>query len=288
MGASIRTAKHALAAAASLAVATIPALPASAASAPALSTPWSQQHESRVRLIAGPAAKDGVFVAGVEISMSDGWKTYWRMPGDSGVPPNFNWSGSTNVASVKVLYPAPQRLPEATGIAVGYKSSVLFPVHVTPKDAAKPVVLKLALEYGICREICIPAETTLAIDIGPGGSGALPAELTAALDRVPRPQASRRKTDPELKGVSVQATGRGERLSVEARFPQGPGGADLLIEAPDGLYIPLPVKASEGAGGIVRFTADLTPDLAHDLKGKALTLTLIGDRGATEAVWTHP
>ena len=83
------------------------------------------------------------------------------MPGDAGVPPTFDWAGSANAATIKVLYPAPMRMPEAGGEAIGYKQAVLFPIEVTPQDPAKPVVLKLALEFGICREICIPATAKL-------------------------------------------------------------------------------------------------------------------------------
>ena len=125
-------------------------------------TPWTELHASRVRLVADRAkSAKGQYFAGLEIVMADGWKTYWRMPGDSGVPPAFDWAGSANVASAKVLYPAPMRMPEADGAAIGYKQSVLLPIEVTPQDPSKPIVLKLALEFGVCREICIPATAKL-------------------------------------------------------------------------------------------------------------------------------
>lgn len=255
-----------------------------------LASSWTEMHASRVRLIAGPAtaAPGRSYLAGVELVLAEGWKTYWRMPGDAGVPPNFDWSGSTNVAKIKVLYPAPARLPEASGEAVGYTKAVIFPVQFTARNSKQPVELKLALEFGICREICIPAETTIGLIIPPGKAGPLPAELAAALDRVPRPQAARRGSDPELKRVSMSTAGSARQLAVEARFPLGSKGADLFIEAPDGLFVPLPKRAPDAAGGMVRFTADLAPDLVRDLKGKVLTLTLISDAGASEAQWTQP
>ncbi len=115
---------------------------------------WAEQHASRVRLVAGGAkAAGGPSLAGLQIVLDEGWKTYWRLPGDAGVPPTFDWAGSSNVAAITVLYPAPQRMPEAGGVAVGYKQSVLLPIEVTPQDPAKPVALKLALEFGVCREI---------------------------------------------------------------------------------------------------------------------------------------
>jgi DsbC/DsbD-like thiol-disulfide interchange protein len=252
-------------------------------------TAWVELHASRVRLLAGPAlTPGGHYLAGLEIVLADDWKTYWRMPGDAGVPPAFDWAGSVNLAAAKVLYPAPMRMAEAGGEAVGYKGSVLLPIEVTPKDPAKPVVIKLALEYGICREICIPATASFDLTIPPGRTGPVPREIAAALDRVPRAQASRRKEDPELKRVAVQSGGGEARLTIEAAFAGDGKRADVFVEAPDGLYVPLPKKAAPEANGAVRFETQLSRDLLQDLKGKTLTLTLVGETGASEAQWTVP
>src|SRR5262245_61665352 len=74
-------------------------------------SPWIELHNARVRLLSGPSAaktqNTKAFLAGVEVKLADGWKTYWRMPGDAGVPPNFDWAGSTNIGSITVRYPAP-------------------------------------------------------------------------------------------------------------------------------------------------------------------------------------
>ena len=188
-------------------------------------SPWAEQHASRVRLVAARARMpQGHYLAGLEIVLDDGWKTYWRNPGDGGVPPSFDWAGSANVAAIKVLYPAPMRLPEANGISIGYKHAVLLPIEVTPQDPAKPIALKLALEFGVCRDICIPATATLDIAIPPGPKGAPPPELVAALERVPRPQQSRRKDDPELKRIAIGREAGSPRLTIEAAFDQGREG----------------------------------------------------------------
>ena len=266
------------------------ALPVAAgAQSGVLATPWTEVHASRVRLIAG-RAKDanGQYFAGLEIVMADGWKTYWRMPGDSGVPPTFDWAGSTNVAVTKVLYPAPMRMPEAGGIAIGYKRSVLLPIDVVPQDPSKPIALKLALEFGVCREICIPATGNFELFIPAAAVGAPVPEIAAAIERVPRAQQSRRKGDPELKGVAVSREGPLSKLVIEASFAGDPKAADVFIEAPEGLYVPVPKQATAGAAGILRFETELGPDLVQDLKGKPLTLTLVGETGATEVQWQFP
>jgi DsbC/DsbD-like thiol-disulfide interchange protein len=268
-----------------------------------LASPWVELHNARVRMLAGPPATKSAksYLAGIEITLGEGWKTYWRMPGDAGVPPNFDWVGSTNVASVEVRYPAPSRLHEPGAETIGYKNSVLFPVEIVPKDASRPVDLALTLEFGVCREICIPAEAKFSLALRPAGmSGSPSPTVLAALERVPRRSASRRADDPQLRSATASLEGAAPRLAIEAHFPRGSESADLFIEAPDGLYVPLPKKlpnAADGAArpeadandGLVRFEVDLARrGNAGELKGKTLTLTLVSSAGATEATWTVP
>jgi DsbC/DsbD-like thiol-disulfide interchange protein len=249
-------------------------------------SPWAELPNSRVRLVAAPAkTSTGRYLAGLEIVMAEGWKTYWRTPGDAGVPPSFDWKDSANLATVKVHYPAPMRMPEAGGEVIGYKKSVLFPMEVVPQDADKPVVLRLALEFGICRDICIPATTTLELSLPPSKTDDHAEAVAAALERVPRSGNARRKTDPELRRVAVEGDEAAPRLSIEAAFPV-PQGADVFVEAPEGVYVPLPQKKAEQLGGIVNYEAALSPDLVRDLRGKTLTLTLVSGGGASEVHWT--
>src|SRR5436190_1739448 len=112
-------------------------------------SPWDDDLQSAARLIAARAHNESggrVFRAGIEIKLKEGWKTYWRYPGDSGVPPALDFSQSQNVKTVTVLYPAPARFPDgAGGSSIGYTGVVILPLHVVPQDAGKPVQLNLKL-----------------------------------------------------------------------------------------------------------------------------------------------
>jgi DsbC/DsbD-like thiol-disulfide interchange protein len=272
--------------------------------APAQGPAWFELLNARARLTGGAPAVRGAtsYLAGVEIALDEGWKTYWRMPGDAGVPPNFDWSGSSNVAAVTVLYPAPMRMSEPAADTVGYKHAVLFPVEVVPKDASQPVHLALALEFGVCREICIPAEAKLSLALTPREMASQPAPaMLSALEHVPRPAASRHAEDPRVTRASAFLEGGEPHLVVVARFPKGDRGADLFVEAPDGLYVPMARRVPNPSGaGEARPEADSGNDLvhfeidlartgnAHELEGKTLRLTLVSEAGASETSWTVP
>src|ERR1700712_755127 len=111
---------------AGLAVTLCGATPASATDASA----WSQDSKSAVRLIAGAnKSNDASLRAGVEVKLQPGWHTYWRYPGDSGVPPRFDFAGSDNLKSAKVRYPAPRLFSDGGGDSIGYSDSVIFPLQ---------------------------------------------------------------------------------------------------------------------------------------------------------------
>jgi DsbC/DsbD-like thiol-disulfide interchange protein len=262
------------------------------ATAQGTATPWVDGYNSKTRLIAATIDTPKPMVnAGIEISMAAGWKTYWRNPGDAGgVPPNLDWTASSNVAAVKMLFPAPSRLKDASGDSIGYKTSVVFPLEVTPKDPTKPVDLKLAIEFGVCREICVPAEAKLNLSVPVSGNVGRDRvvfdTLTATHAAVPRKAADRRPTDPELKSVTATLTGDKPSIVIEAAFPGGTTGADLFLESSDGVYLPMPAAKAAITGNVARFTVDLSTGVEPaELKGRTLTLTFVSPTGASEA--TH-
>src|SRR5258708_4893895 len=110
-------------------------------------SPWDGDARSAARLIAGPSDRGAPLREGIEIRLSRGWHTYWRYPGDAGVPPRFDFAGSQNVKAVEVLWPAPPRLPEAGLTALGYARAVVFPRRATAQDPAKPVTPPVNHDY---------------------------------------------------------------------------------------------------------------------------------------------
>ena len=248
-----------------------------AAAGPAASA-WSRDTKSALRLIAG--GFDGtVHRAGVHITLDPGTKTYWRTPGDSGVPPSFDWSASDNVADVAVSWPAPLRFPDGAGYSIGYKTGVVFPVRVTPREAGRPVRLALKLDYAVCDQICIPAKGEASLFLSAGRADPEVAGLLAGFEaRVPRPAA-------EGLGLSISAVDRsGEHpvVTLAARVDEG-ARADLFVEGPDAHWtLPLP-EAMDAGGGERRFrlVLDGVPRGVQPL-GHMLTFTLVSGERALE------
>jgi DsbC/DsbD-like thiol-disulfide interchange protein len=265
-----------------LAVATLMLLGMPAIRAETGASDWVEGHSSRARLIDG-----GAGMAGVELQLPEGWKTYWRYPGEAGgVAPSFDWSKSANLESAQVLYPAPKRLTDKSGDAIGYKGTVIFPVRLKPKDASKPIDVHLAFDYGVCKDICIPAQAELALSIAPGANEVASETLMDAMGRVPAPKEARRELDPILKNVIAELTGDKPRLLLETEFPGGAEHADAFVEAPGGVYVPLPKKITDDGKGGVTFEIDLSKDTdIAALKGQQLTATITSDKGQSEATF---
>src|SRR5438552_3234015 len=150
------------------------------------SSPWQRDGHSAVRLLAG-SRSGAVLLGGIAFQLQPGWKTYWRTPGDSGVPPRFDFSKSDNVESVTVLWPAPLKFDDgAGGHSLGYHNTVVLPLRIVLKSADKPVTLRAEISYAVCERICIPVEasTELAFQsVASTEDGA----LFAALETVPKP-----------------------------------------------------------------------------------------------------
>jgi DsbC/DsbD-like thiol-disulfide interchange protein len=248
----------------------------------ALESPWTPAQQSAIRLIAaGPAAPgDTRLKAGVEIKLTPGWHTYWRYPGDAGVPPRFDWGGSENLAGVDVLWPAPERILASGSVSIGYDRDVIFPLRVRPADPARPVKLALKLEYAVCAKICIPAEARVRLDVPASGAAPVPA-LVAAEANVPRRVNLGEAGSLAITGVKLER-GAVPRVLVTTRVPPG-SKIDLFAEGPTEEWaLPVPEKLPVEAG-MVRFAFLLegAPSGTNPIPPK-LRLTLVAGEQAIE------
>ncbi len=227
---------------------------------------------STVRLLAGEEA-NGEWPVGVEITLDKGWKTYWRMPGESGVPPDFDWSGSSNLASADVLFPAPSRFEDAGGETVGYKHRVVFPVKVKPKSEKEPVDLKLTLHYAVCKDICVPARAEVTRMIGRTSA---PVRDVASIKEfealVPKPETEGLK----LAGVRLAEEKGKPALAVEVEGAAASKTLDIFVEGPRSGYFRAPRRKESGETTLFMLPIDGLKD-ADALKGQTVTLTVVAE-----------
>src|SRR4029077_20226763 len=149
-------------------------------------SPWQRDGHSAVRLLAG-SRSGAVLLGGIALQLQPGWKTYWRMPGDSGVPPRFDFSKSDNVEAVTVMWPAPLKFDDgAGGHSIGYHDQVVLPLRIVAKAADKPVTLRVEINYAFCEKLCIPVEANVELGFNSVASTE-DANLRTALDTVPKP-----------------------------------------------------------------------------------------------------
>ena len=225
---------------------------------------------SVVRLLAAEAL-DGGWTAGVEIVMAPGWKTYWRVPGDAGVPSEFAWKNSVNVKNVEVSWPAPNRYNDITGKSTGYKKHVVFPVRVTPADTGKPAKLDLQLFYGICSDICIPATADLQVELPLGFRDSQAVDLVKEFaSTVPRGDAKGVKVD-KISALSIDGKAV---LAVTLSGKVGPE-TDILVEGYDEAFFDAPkLTGNENGSKIYHLPVDGVEN-AGELVGKTLKLTVL-------------
>jgi DsbC/DsbD-like thiol-disulfide interchange protein len=193
---------------------------------------WSgaTNDKAHMRLVAGTPHGLRSYLAAAQIKLAGRAITYWRVPGDAGVPPTFSFAGSDNLASAQVAYPAPQRIDEQGLQAFGYRAGVTFPIVIKARDPAKPVHLRLRLDYAVCDNICLPARDAAALILPQSGVSGADDIIAQAEAQVPVPLTK----DEMAKDIAI----RNDPDAAPARWIltwKGTSPAsDLFAEAPDG------------------------------------------------------
>ena len=284
-------ARHALALAAAL------AFPIGSA-ARAETGAWAESAHAKARLIAATSGTGEATSVrlGLEIKLEPGWKTYWRSPGEGGMPPRFDWSGSANVGHLDTAWPAPKRFEIGGLESVGYANHVILPLDVALAKPGEPLAARLSLQYAVCREICMLVEARLALDL-PAGAGAETAQALSNAEaiarfqsRVPRAGAEHGWRVVELGGQRLGGAGPEGRdvividvAATDVVFAK----PELLIEGQGLRFGKAIVKP--GRGRHVRFVAPVQSRGAAAHGGTELVLTLIdGERAGAFTVRFEP
>jgi DsbC/DsbD-like thiol-disulfide interchange protein len=209
---------------------------------PAAAADWVAGAKSQTRLIDG-GFHDGARYAGAQVRLSGEAVTYWRDPGEAGVPPTFDFAGSDNVAEAEAVYPQPERIDEEGQQAFGYRADVLFPIRVAPVDPRKPITLALNLDYAVCEKICIPAHAQLSLILPPEPQAPETLLLDDALKQVPRVLESEAAAGFASVAPAPSAGGKPQWLVTV----KGGEARDLFVEPPAGFYFDVRPETGKNA-----------------------------------------
>jgi DsbC/DsbD-like thiol-disulfide interchange protein len=243
---------------------------------PAMAT--TQDDIVQARLLPGWVTADGTHMAALQLTLAPGWKTYWRSPGDAGIPPQFDWSGSENVAGVRYHWPSPTVFDTNGMRSIGYHDLLILPVEVTPNDVAQPVTLQGRVDIGVCKDICVPATVDVTVDLPV--AGAPNPTIKQALRDLPTQGGAAGLTNIRC---TVDAIDDGLRVTAIMGLP-AQGGTEAVVLEPglQGVWVSEAQVSRDG--GTLTATADMVAQSGTPfaLDRSAVTLTVIGDGHAVE------
>lgn len=230
------------------------------------------------KILPGWRTDDGRHMAAIEIKLAPGWKTYWRAPGDAGIPPRFDWGKSSNLSKVSVIWPTPEVMDQSGFQVIGYGGKLVLPLHVHPKSRARDVNLKGEIEIGVCKDICLPV--TLQLQERLDRNTRKPdAKIAGAMAN--RPYSAKEGKVSHV-NCSISPIEDGLRLTAEMDLPKTGAGEVAVIET-DNPQVWVSQAETRRSGN--RLTA--TSELFH-VEGRSFALNRSGVRitviGSSHAV----
>lgn len=246
-----------------------------------LSSPLQAQSPGEVltaELLPGWTTVEGTRMAALRLDLAPEWKTYWRSPGDAGIPPLFDWSGSQNLAGVKFHWPRPHVFELGGMHTIGYKHELVLPMELTPVNPAQPILLRASVDLGVCRDICIPAQVQLEATMS--GAGASDPAIKAAL--ADRPETGR---EAGLVGIACSVEPIRDGLRITARLALPPtGGEETVVFEPGSLPVWVSPAEVRREGDTLLAMADMVPGTGTPfaLDRQAMTVTVLGRDRAVE------
>lgn len=266
-------------AARSLSLAAAAALATTAAAHASSSEPFVTDGATLRLVTSGLADENGQLRGALEIRLDLGWKTYWKEPGASGVPPRIDVADSINVRAAQIHFPAPEWHEDDYGAWAGYGEPVVLPVTFTVDDPQRFSAIEADLFLGICETICVPVQAQLSVEPGSAPEDAADGALVEdAFDALPG-------APDETFGVT-EAARSGDRLVVKVSIPAGGADPAALFLAPAGPYMfGVPKTVESGAGGST-FEVPVLSAPAGAADEVAVTYTLTSGDAAVTGTFT--
>ena len=220
-------------------------------------------------------------MAALHLRLAPGWITYWRVPGEGGLAPLLDWSGSHNVGAVTAHWPQPQLFDYPGYTSIGYADELVLPLEIALATPNQPSILNGQITIGVCRDICMPVDLSIRAELPSRGHP--DPQITAALARAPRPA-----HEAGLRHVAcmVEPHERGLSLAAELLMPPLHTDELVILELPDS---PLWVRSLDTRrdGSTLTATAHVSAppgkgDTALVIDRAAVRVTVLGGPQAVE------
>ena len=221
-----------------------------------------------IELLPGWRTDHGTHMAAVRLTLAPGWKTYWRAPGEGGIPPQMDFEGSRNITAVETHFPTPEVFFANGMRSIGYSKVVVLPLEFRvprPGEAR----LNARFDLGICEDICMP----MSVDL----RATLPSE--GARDRaILEALAARPATFDTPIECAITPISDGIRMDVTYAAPPGVSTLPVSVVEPGDPTIWMTDTITEMRGGMITSSVELVPPRGRPLMldRSAIRVTVLG------------
>lgn len=225
----------------------------------------------------GPTAR-GTYMGALRLTLQKGWKTYWRSPGDAGIPPSFDWRGSRNIGALSIVWPTPEVTMTSGFQTIGYHDLLVLPIEITPGTPGQPVVLSGQMQLGLCKDVCVPSEVSFKhqLDLQAGRSPAIAAALAN------RPYSAKEAGVKSAK-CKLSPTKYGMQVQAQISMPSAGGTEVAVIESGTPMAFGGTTETKR-QGGLLLATTEFLPVTkgGFSLDRSKLRITVLGSKHAVD------
>lgn len=243
-------------------------------------TPWAENEGGRMRIIALPPEPNGKVRGALQIEPKPGWITYWREPGDAGIPPQLLFSKAEGVTLDRVSYPVPKRIDNGPLRDIGYDQPVALPFELTLSAPDKPLALGVSAFIGLCRNICIPFQAEFSLSFA--SAHGTPVEeamiLNLATAKLPEPPSD------DFAVTHYAMTNGSDALALKLRLPLDAQDKtpQVIVTGPEGHVLFDGVNGKRDENGYsLEMPVGKLPH-RYDIKGQRWGVLVIAGRRAME------
>lgn len=230
-------------------------------------------------LLPGWRQADGSHMAGIRLQMAPGWHTYWRAPGDAGIPPQFDLAGSRNLATMQVVWPRPEVYEQSGMRSIVYHEDVVLPVTLAPKSRGAAITFNAEITVGVCKDICVPQTLNVRATL-PASGGQRDSRIAAAL--ADQPLTAREAGASEAR-CTLTPTSGGMTLTAALSLPRvGKREAMVIETASPLLWVAEPELQRSGNKVTASTTIAHVEGAPFVLNRSGIRITVLGESRAVD------